>query len=184
MSEIVIRKATIDDRPAVEALAKKSLPVIRDFRYVWRRFSGWDTSPPFIAEINGEIVGFHAVQFLKKTYVNSYYLCTSSEHKGKGIGGLLLEAVLVEANARGLTRYTNKAASNNEGVAFYKGFGITEFCISKTFEDGAVEYMFDFNIEGITTIPQMLAAIKDGKLFSLPDEKRLVQYRKKYGYNG
>jgi GNAT superfamily N-acetyltransferase len=182
LSNVVIRRATIEDQAAVEALAKVSLPVIRDMKYVWRRFKGWDSSPPYVAEINGEIVGFHAVQFLKKSYVNSYYLCVSKEHKGKGIGGALLEAVLEEANNRGLTRYTNKAATSNEGVLFYRGFGINEFCVSKRFPDGHVEYLFDFNIAGIRTIPQLIAAVQSKELFTSPDTKRLNMYTKKYEY--
>lgn len=182
MSVIVVRRATLEDQAAVEAIAKASLPVIRDFKFIWRRDKSWEPSPPFVATINGEIVGFHAVKFLQKTYVNAYYLCTAEEHKKKGVAKAIMQEVLKEAAARGLTRYTSKAATDGQGYSYYTSLGLVPFCISARKPKGAIEYMFDFSIEGITTIDQLKVAAASGSINTAPDPKRLGQYAKKYEY--
>ena len=181
MSDITVRRATIEEQLEVEALAKAGGHHTKDFKYLWRLFHGWEDSPPFVALIDGKIVGFHAAKFLKKTYVNSYYICVSDTHKRKGVSSKLLEVVLAEAQARGLTRFTTKTATSGEGYPYYLGFGLNPFCVSKQLSVSDTEYVFDFNIQGITTTAQLRASAATPLM---PDEKRLVQYRKKYGYQG
>jgi GNAT superfamily N-acetyltransferase len=138
MSEIAIRKATEADIPSLlplmRALAEfenyaKSFVVSEEVL----REQGFRRSPPdfrcFVAEENRELTGFLVYYFVPFTYrakpnIIVKELFVTEEHRGKGIGTLLMKAVAKEATQSGsgvIKWYVAKW--NHRGVDFYERLG-------------------------------------------------------------
>ena len=173
--DFFIRKGTDEDKESVNALAKNSpAKSIHSFAYVWESWGNWESNPPFLLFHGDKLIGFHAATFLKMGYVNSYYLAINPEYKGRKLGGDLMEVVLEEAQDRGITRYTNKAKPKFDGYPFYTGMGLEP--IGMQGEDA----VFDFPIQGITTIPQLIEECKKEGFYTDPPIplRRLKKYKK------
>jgi putative acetyltransferase len=60
----------------------------------------WEKLPPFVAEINGEPVGF--AEFEPNGHIDCFYV--HHAHQGKGIGKALMAAILEEATTRNIPK--------------------------------------------------------------------------------
>jgi putative acetyltransferase len=77
---------------------------------------------PFVAELNGEPVGYADVQ--SDGYIDHFFV--SGKHPRRGIGSLLMRRILAEAAALGVPSLTSHVSRTAQ--AFFKKFGfvITE----------------------------------------------------------
>jgi GNAT superfamily N-acetyltransferase len=115
MSEVVVRRATPDDRPAVLALLADSLGWDRDATFAefftWKHEQNpFGTSPAWVAVIGGETVGFRT--FLRwqfdhpdgrvRTAVRAVDTATSPAHQGHGIFRRLTMSAVEELTADGV----------------------------------------------------------------------------------
>lgn len=82
---------------------------------VWQR--KMDSITPFIAEINGDIVGYTDLQ---ENGLIDHFFC-HHEHQGKGIGRSLMEHVLNVGNQQGIDKYYSEVSITAR--PFYERFG-------------------------------------------------------------
>ena len=150
---ILVRTATIHDLPAMTVIYNDIIanttavydyePHTMEMREKWFATKQEQGFPIFVAEEDKLIVGFssfgtfRAWAGFKNTVENSIYV--AAEHRGKGIGKLLLPP-LIEA-AKELKLHAIVAgidATNNISIELHKKFGFTEVAHFKE-----VGYKFD-----------------------------------------
>lgn len=118
----------------------------KEFVFVWEKWGYWHKGrPPIIAEINGQIVGFVAVVFLKKDYVNLYYICVLPEFRCHGIAAKLLSFVYKEMKKENFVRLKLKAVIDSIGDKYWRSQGM--FCIG---HDKKHNY-YDTYVETVST---------------------------------
>jgi putative acetyltransferase len=94
----------------IQAWAPKDLDMI-----LWeKRIRGIN---PFVAELNGEVVGYADLQ--ANGYIDHFFV--SGTHSRRGIGLLLMERLLGEAQALGLSELTSDVSRTAQ--PFYEKFG-------------------------------------------------------------
>jgi putative acetyltransferase len=72
---------------------------------------------PFVAELNGEVVGYADLQ--ANGYIDHFFV--SGNHSRRGIGSLLMEHLLGEAKSLGLSELTSDVSRTAQ--PFYEKFG-------------------------------------------------------------
>ncbi|UWZ59650.1 GNAT family N-acetyltransferase [Dactylosporangium aurantiacum] len=94
-------------------------------------FTGWiaahaETHLPFVAELDGQVVGAAWLLVAERVpghgapqrwHGDIQSVMVRQEHRGRGIGGALMRAILAEARARGLLHVT--VHSGRRAVDFY-----------------------------------------------------------------
>lgn len=136
---IVIRPLLAKDRPAWEVLARgykdfyATATTAAEYATAWNRLLGQDGVHGLAAFAEGELVGiahflFHASVWAKTScYLQDLF--TSPAARRKGVARSLIEAVAVQARARGAARYYWHTQENNavaralyDKVAKHAGF--------------------------------------------------------------
>ncbi len=104
-------------RPAVESDLNSVFELLRPFveqRKVLRRtraeISGLMTTG-FVAEFEGRIIGFAAVEIYSKKLSEIQCLTVNGEHQGRGIGGALVRCCVELARSRGVMEVMAISAS-------------------------------------------------------------------------
>lgn len=138
MENVIIRNATAEDMTAVHALIvelavyeKEPDAVETTVEELTR--DGFGAHPKFecfVAEDGERVIGFALTYTNYSTWKGaSMYLedlCVSEAYRGKGIGGLLFERVIKEAQDRGVRRMDWQVLDWNEpAIGFYKKYGAT-----------------------------------------------------------
>jgi putative acetyltransferase len=77
---------------------------------------------PFVAELNGEVVGYADLQ--ANGYIDHFFV--SGIHTRKGIGSLLMEHLLGEAKALGLSELTSDVSRTAQPLYEKFGFVVVE----------------------------------------------------------
>ncbi|SRR5579859_194822 len=72
---------------------------------------------PFVAELNGELVGYADVQ--SNGYIDHFFV--SGKHPRRGIGSLLMKRILVEAASLGVSSLTSHVSRTAQ--PFFERFG-------------------------------------------------------------
>lgn len=75
------------------------------------------TMKPFIAELNGKVVGFADLQ--NDGYIDHFFC--HSEYQGFGVGRALMEHILKIGNSKGVSRFYSEVSLTAR--AFYEHFG-------------------------------------------------------------
>lgn len=107
-----IRKATIEDESHIITLLKQFPPeeATVDWQVggeTFRRIIGnTDLGTVFVAEENGQILGVITLSYPHAIRCGGYYSCieefiVDEKGRGKGVGGNLLKAAIVESQSRG-----------------------------------------------------------------------------------
>lgn len=169
---IEIRLMKPEEKEAVIALSKSLNRFVRDFSAIWTRWDMWEKSPPFVALLDGKIVGFHGASFLKKDYVYTMYIGVSEEAQGHGLAKQLTWAAIQEGQRRGLTRFTAKADTRGGGHAFYTGLGMKPVARKGT------EFAFDCEFGNSASLQDFRARLADGSACTPPSERKQKLYRK------
>ena len=77
---------------------------------------------PFVAELNGEVVGYADLQ--ANGYIDHFFV--SGTHARRGIGSLLMEHLLGEATALGLSELTSDVSRTAQPLYEKFGFVVVE----------------------------------------------------------
>ena len=139
--ETRVRPATEADLPAIlaiynEVIAKTTAayvfePHTLEMRQQWfaeLKAGGW---PVIVVESEGTIVGFGCIGVFRSKpgykYTGEHTVHVHAEHRGKGIGGALLSALIEEAKRLELrTLIGGIDSANAASIAFHASFGFVE----------------------------------------------------------
>jgi GNAT superfamily N-acetyltransferase len=135
-----VQEASGEDAPAILALAD----VHRDELGAIIQHRQWllqqlERGEVFVARTGeGKVIGFvvfshQSLREQENTTV--YYLCTSKDHRGQGVGKLLMEAVASDARIRGKKTIDLKCPAHAPANYFYKSIGY-ELLQSETDREG------------------------------------------------
>jgi ribosomal protein S18 acetylase RimI-like enzyme len=135
-----LQEASGEDAPAILALAdvhRDELGAIIQHRQWLLQQS--ERGEVFVARTSeGKVIGFvvfshQSLREQENTTV--YYLCTSKDHRGQGVGKLLMEAVASDARIRGKRAIDLKCPAHAPANYFYKSIGY-ELLQSETDREG------------------------------------------------
>ncbi|WP_053369015.1 GNAT family N-acetyltransferase [Bacillus sp. FJAT-27245] len=96
-----------------------------------KRITSSERETLFVAERNGEIAGFIIFQSPDRkrlSHTGTFGIMISKEHRGQGLGKLLLKTLLDWAEKNPLIEKVSLAvfSTNQRAIAFYKSFGFME----------------------------------------------------------
>ena len=146
-----VRAATSADYPALVALNKASYPDYGETEEEWRHWDEtWDHEKYFkarvVAEDLGRVVGFGLVNHMRWAFVPTKYridITVHPEHRGRGHGSALYDAVLDAVRARaGKTVAAAAKESMADGVRFLTKRGFRE--VKRDWESRLFVKGFDF----------------------------------------
>lgn len=127
-----IRIARPEDSLAIAEITAEGLGYVRAPEIISQNMIALDSNHDrlFVAEINGEVVGFIEPQVYEPVYwgklINILGLAVRKSHRGTGIGKALMEAAenwAKEIGAKGVR--LNSGKSRTEAHAFYRHIGYT-----------------------------------------------------------
>lgn len=136
-----IRPATAADLQAIVAIMNEVIantlaiyayePVSLAERQAWfqaQQAGGW---PVLVAELNGQVVGYGSIGVFRSRpaykYSAEHSVHVDAAHRGAGVGGALLTALIAEARAMGLRTLIGGIDSGNTGsLAFHARHGFVE----------------------------------------------------------
>jgi L-amino acid N-acyltransferase len=138
---INIRQATENDLPSMLDIYNEIIenttavfqydPHTLEMRKEWFEKKNEENHPVFVAEQNNEVVGFSTFgqfrnwQAYKYSVENSVYV--KADHRGKGIGKLLLQPLIDTAKEMKFhTIIAGIVADNEASIALHKQFGFAE----------------------------------------------------------
>ena len=131
MSDIIIRKATAEDVPAIAGIEKASIP------QPWSEAAFADAltqenAVTLVAEIYGAIAGFITGVFLFDN-ADIYSVATAEQHRQKGIGGKLLQAFFDTLPTEVETVGLEVRESNSAAITLYEKHGFERVGLRKNF---------------------------------------------------
>lgn len=140
--------------------------ILSTYRNIWTSRDWWKKHPPIVAIKDNKIVGMHAYTFNERYlgYCKSYYMVVDENCRGQHIGGGLFLYTIIDANLHGIERYMTNSDERNNGFAFYLNFGISPITKARN-EFNGIDWYFDFDIRGLTTMEKLITAIKDETIY-------------------
>lgn len=169
-----VRAATPADYPVLVALNKASYPDYGETEEEWRHWDEtWDHDKYFkarvVAEDAGRVVGFGLVNHMRWAFVPTKYridVTVHPDHRGRGHGTALYEAILDKVRARdGKTVAAGAKESMPDGVRFLTKRGFRE--VKRDWESRLFVKGFDF--ARFATADERVAK-QDIRITSLADE--------------
>ena len=135
---MIVRPAEVDDLPAILAIYSHAVlnstatadeePQPLAQRLAWWQVHERENMPIFVAEIDGEVVGwsslsrFHPRVAYRFTAEDSIYI--AEEHRGRGLGRALLSPLMARAQTLGLHAVVALiTADNAASIALHQRFG-------------------------------------------------------------
>lgn len=121
--DILIRKADSADLDAIKQLADKNRATLG---FVLRPAlaAGIEQGWVMVAEkISGELVGFVHFRHRRNQQTTLYEICIAEEHRTKGVGRQLVNALVIEATALGKACIQLRAPVDIPANAFYRTIG-------------------------------------------------------------
>jgi GNAT superfamily N-acetyltransferase len=127
-TQVTVQEALGEDAPAILAMAdvyRDELgAIIQHRQWLWQQVERGEV---FVAKSGeGEVIGFvvFSHQSLREQENTTiYYLCTSKDYRGRGVGRLLMEAVASDARIRGKKTIDLKCPAHAPANSFYKSIG-------------------------------------------------------------
>jgi N-acetylglutamate synthase-like GNAT family acetyltransferase len=122
LSQVVFRPAGSDD---VSALAEFIEPFVAEGRLLPRTIDEIEEliASGFVAEWDGRIVGFAALEIYSRKLAEIRSLAVAHELHGRGIGKKLIEACVDRAKEKNI--FEVMAITSNEGIFLSSGFDFT-----------------------------------------------------------
>lgn len=136
-----IRSATEQDLPAILTIMNEVIantlaiyayaPQTMEERESWFRGQKAGNWPVIVAELDGKVVGFGSIGVFRTRpaykYSGEHSVHVHADHRGKGIGGALLKALIEEARRLELrTLIGGIDSANAASIAFHASFGFVE----------------------------------------------------------
>jgi len=109
----------INRRDYTQAQVEAWAPDLVDSDYWLKRMNGLS---PFVAEIDGVIVGYTDLQ--SDGLIDHFYC--HHEYQGKGVGGALMNHVLALGNSRGVARYYSEVSITARPFYEHLGFSVVQ----------------------------------------------------------
>lgn len=169
---LITRPMLPDERTDVISLSKTLNKFVKDFGAIWTRWDMWEKNVPFVAILDGKLVGFHGATFLKKDYVYTMYIGVDPACGARGIAKELTWAAIQHGQARGLTRFTAKADTRGGGFGFYTKLGMKPAARNKE------EYVFDCEFGNSATMEEFQSRLADGTAYTPPSARKQKLYLK------
>src|SRR5690606_9875959 len=130
-----IRPARAEDLEVLLELENRCFEHDRLSRRSFRHFLASDTASCLVAERDGELLGYALVLFHGRTALARLYsMAVAPEHRGQGLGRVLLEAAEATALDRGAAVLRLEVHPHNDAaIALYRSAGYVEFGIYRAF---------------------------------------------------
>src|SRR5690606_91887 len=130
-----IRPARAEDLEVLLELENRCFEHDRLSRRSFRHFLASDTAGCLVAERDGELLGYALVLFHGRTALARLYsMAVAPEHRGQGLGRVLLEAAEATALDRGAAVLRLEVHPHNDAaIALYRSAGYVEFGIYRAF---------------------------------------------------
>lgn len=171
--ELDIRLMEPAEREAVEAL-KGIDKIVNEFLSLWKRWGNWDKHPPvIIITDDGDVVGLHGFTATKSGYINSYFLWVDESFRGMRLAGDLIDVTL-QMRPEHCQRWKIRNIINGDGYNFWTGFGLVPVGVIPDKN----EALFDFTIQGISTIKDLIKHAGNVNDVVTTDKRSLTHYRK------
>ena len=123
MEGLKIRRANAADIDAIAEMEKLCFADAWSREAVASEFSGLNDSRYFAAEEDGELIGYAGVWIIRPEAYRTN-IAVKPQHRRKGIGGLLLKALIREAEEDGAEEISLEVrVSNGAAIALYEAFG-------------------------------------------------------------
>src|SRR5262245_59715450 len=121
-TEVIIRRATQDDIPAIAELIK---PFVEDGKLLHRTYDEFEELMPnfFVAEFEGEVVGCAALEIYSRKLSEVRSLAVSQKMQGRGVGKMLVEACVELAREKNILEVM--AITSSDGFFKSCGFDFT-----------------------------------------------------------
>ncbi|MEQ5401270.1 GNAT family N-acetyltransferase [Providencia rettgeri] len=139
MNNMTIRRATLDDVPAVTQMHAAYSAYANTLQLPYPAESTWEARlsandplvTQFVAELNQEIVGLlviHQPSQVRRRHVATFGITVSEAHQGKGIGSKLMQVMVDYCdNWLNVRRIELEVfAANGSGVGLYEKFGFEQ----------------------------------------------------------
>lgn len=86
-----------------------------------------------VIDLDGEIVGYAGLwKIFDEGHINN--IAIKKCHRNKGLGRLLMEALIAQSKTHGMMKFTLEVrVSNNQAIKLYEGLGFKEEGIRKEF---------------------------------------------------
>lgn len=151
MSDVIIRRATINDIMAVTQMHADYSAYANTLQLPYPSTKIWETRlgendpliSPFVATIEDKVVGLLVVyqpSQIRRKHVASFGITVSKQYQGKGIGSKLMEVMVDYCdNWLNIRRIELEVyAINNNGLGLYKKFGFEQEGVMRdyAFRDG------------------------------------------------
>lgn len=136
---VEVREAVIDDAAALREYAvrlfaeklpgifRRPFPTLEEEREFVAGYVAPANSVLLIAEVDGRVIGIAGLRgrtLEQEAHVGHVQVSVDRDHRGKGIGRLLLQRLFAWAPARGATRLEIQALTNNPGaIRLYERVG-------------------------------------------------------------
>ena len=147
MSAILIRTGTLEDAEAILAIQHSVISeddyfitVSEEFNRTQEQQREWiqglldhERQTLLVAECNGAVVGlidFRSPSSKRMSHTGSFGVMISKDHRGMGIGKMLLKALLDWAELNPLIEKVNLGvfSTNHRAISLYKKMGFVEEC--------------------------------------------------------
>ncbi|HEC8330221.1 TPA: GNAT family N-acetyltransferase [Providencia rettgeri] len=139
MSDVTIRRATLDDVPAITQMHADYSAYANTLQLPYPTTRTWEarlgTNDPlvtqFVANIGDEVVGLLAIQQpsqIRRRHVATFGITVSEAHQGKGIGSQLMQVMVDYCdNWLNVRRIELEVfAANDNGLGLYQKFGFVQ----------------------------------------------------------
>lgn len=167
-----IRMMEPEERSLVEAL-RGSHKIINEMLGTWTSWKNWEKHPPMIAIDGGEVIALHGFTATKSGYINSYWLWVHEDYRGQQLAGKLIDATL-QQRPEHCQRWKIRNHIGGDGYTFWTGFGLEPVGTISSVE----EALFDFDIEGINSIKDLIEFADELNDIVTTDKRSLTHYRK------
>ncbi len=117
-----VRQSTIEDIPALKAIADANRPTLGFLMrsaFAESVVARW----VLVAERDSRLLGFVRYRHRRNEQTTIYELCVAQDYRGQGIGRLLIEALAQEAQERGKSHIQLKAVTGIAANGFYEHLG-------------------------------------------------------------
>jgi GNAT superfamily N-acetyltransferase len=145
---------------------------VDEFVFTRTRWKRWETDPPIVCIVDGELAGYHGCAFTKSGYINSASQFVHPDYRGRQLSGKMIGFMLKEGHKRGMTRLRFRTPHEGPGLDVWTGLG------AQPFGRCPKNYWFDLCIEGIGSLKDFIHKAPILHFEATNDNRTLSHYRR------